>query len=139
MFKTKKLRSYKLQICGGYVALISVLIVGAIGVMVVTGVILSSLAWSRTSFVQEQSFQAKALADACMEEALQQIKDSIPFSGNGTITLGQGSCAYTVTNNGAQNRSVVSTGTVGTVVRKVSVTLDKISPSINITSWQEVP
>lgn len=122
----------------GYVALISVLIVGAIGVVVVTGVILSGLAWSRTSFVQEQSFQAKALADACVEEALQQIKDSIPFAGNGTITLGQGGCAYTVTSNGAQNRSVVSTGTVGTVVRRVGVTLDKIAPSINITSWQEV-
>lgn len=123
----------------GYVALISVLIVGVIAVMVVSGIILLGLSYSRTSFVQEQSFQAKTLADACIEEALQQIKDSIPFAGNGTLTLGQGSCAYTVTNNGAQNRSVVSTGTVETVVRKVNVALDKISPSINITSWQEVP
>ena len=122
----------------GYVALISVLIVSAIGVVVVTGVILLGLSWSRTSFTTQQSFQAKTLADACAEEALQQIKDSIPFAGNGTLTLGQGSCAYTVTNNGAQNRSVVSVGTVGTVVRRVSLTLDKISPSINITSWQEV-
>lgn len=138
MYKAKKLKSYKLQTCRGYVALISVLIVGAIGVVVVTGVILSGLAWSRTSFTQGQSFQAKALADACLEEALQQIKDSIPFSGNGTLTLGQGGCAYTVTNNGAQNRSVVSVGTVGMVIRKVNVTLDKISPSINIVSWQEV-
>lgn len=123
----------------GYVALVSVLIVGAIGVVVVTGVILLGLSAGRTSFTTQQSFQAKALADACIEEALQQIKDSIPFSGNGTLTLGQGSCAYTVTNNGAQNRSVVSVGTVGTVVRRVNVTLDKISPSINITSWQEIP
>ena len=123
----------------GYVALISVLAVGTVGVVVVTGVILLGLSWSRTSFTAEQSFQAKALADACVEEALQQIKDSIPFTGNGTLTFGQGSCAYTVTNNGAQNRSVVSVGTVGTVVRKVSVTLDKISPGINITGWQEVP
>jgi hypothetical protein len=123
----------------GYVALISVLTVGAVGVVVVAGVILLGLTWSRTSFAIQQSFQAKTLADACTEEALQQVKDSIPFAGNGTLTFGQGSCAYTVTNNGAQNRSVVSLGTVGTVVRKVSVTLDKISPSINITSWQEVP
>ena len=123
----------------GYVALISVLAVGTVGVVVVTGVILLGLSWSRTSFTAEQSFQAKALADACVEEALQQIKDSIPFTGNGTLTFGRGSCAYTVTNNGAQNRSVVSVGTVGVVVRRVSVTLDKILPSINITSWQEVP
>lgn len=123
----------------GYVALISVLTVGAVGVVVVTGVILLGLSWSRTSFTTQQSFQAKALADACAEEALQRIKDSLPFAGNGTLTLGQGSCAFTVTNNGAQNRRVVAVGTVGTVVRRVSLTLDKISPSINITSWQEVP
>ncbi|MFZ2201765.1 MAG: hypothetical protein WAV56_00010 [Microgenomates group bacterium] len=123
----------------GYVALVSVLIVGAIGLTAVTGVILLGLSWSRTSLTLQQSFQAKTLADACIEEALQQIKDSIPFSGNGTLTLGQGSCAYTVTNNGAQNRSLVSVGMVGTVIRRVAVTLDKISPSINITSWQEVP
>lgn len=123
----------------GYVALVSVLIVGAIGVAVVTGVILLGLSWSRTSLALEQAFQAKTLADACAEDALQQIKDSIPFSGNGTLTLGQGSCAYTVTNDGAQNRSLVSVGMVGTVIRRVAATLDKISPSINITSWQEVP
>lgn len=122
----------------GYVALVSVLIVSTIGVVVVTGVLLLGLSTSRTSFTTQQSFQAKALTDACVEEALQQIKDSIPFAGNGTLTLGQGSCVYTVTNNGAQNRSVVSVGTVGAVVRRVRVTLDKISPSINITSWQEV-
>lgn len=123
----------------GYVALISVLIVGAIGVVVVTGVILLGLSWSRTSLTLQQAFQAKTLADACAEDALQQIKDSTPFSGNGTLTLGQGSCAYTVTNNGAQNRSIVSVGVVGAAVRRVAVTLDKISPSINVTSWQEVP
>ncbi len=123
----------------GYVALVSVLIVGAMGVIVATGVILLGLSWSRTSFALTQSLQAKTSADACVEEALQRIKDSTPFSGSGTLTLGLGGCTYTVTNNGAQNRSVVSVGTVGTVVRKVSVTLDKISPSINITSWREVP
>ncbi len=122
----------------GYVALISVLIVSAIAVVAVTGVILLGLSWSRTSFTTQQSFQAKALADACVEEALQQVKDSIPFAGNGTLTFGQGSCAYTVTNNGAQNRSVVSMGTVGTVVRKVSVSITAINPQIAVSSWQEV-
>ena len=86
----------------------------------------------------EQSNQAKALANACAEEALQQIRDSTPFTGTGNLTLGQGSCNYTVTSGGGQNRTIASTGTVGSIVRKVKTTIDKINPGINITSWQEV-
>ncbi len=119
-------------------ALFSVLVVGAIGVGVVTGVVLLGLSWSRTSFTLEQSFQAKALTDACAEDALQRIKDTIPFAGNGTLTLGQGSCAFTVTNNGGQNRSIVSLGTVGTVVRRVNISITAINPQIVVSSWQEV-
>ncbi len=132
------MRALEITKNNGYVALIAVLTVGAVGTVLVTGVILLGLAWSRTSFTAQQSFQAKTLADACMEDALQNIKNSITFAGNGTLTFGQGSCNYTVTNNGAQNRSIVAKGFVGNLVRKVNVNLDKIAPAINITSWQEV-
>lgn len=123
----------------GYVALISVLIVGALAVAVTTGVLLLGLAWSQSSFTVEQSYQAMGLADACIEEALQQIADSTPFTGIGTLALGQGTCAYTVTNTGGQSRSVTSQGMVGGVVRKVGVTLNQIRPKIALTSWQEIP
>lgn len=122
----------------GYITLISVLIVGVIGVAIATSLILLGLGMSRTSFALEQSNQAKALANTCIEEALQQIRDSTPFTGTDNLTLGQGTCAYTVTNNGGQNRTITSSGTVGTIIRKVEVIIDTINPQINITSWQEV-
>ena len=122
----------------GYIALITVLVTGAVGVAITVSLILLGLGSSRTSFSLEQSNQAKALANACSEEALQQIRDSTPFTGTGNLTLGRGTCAYAVVNDGAQNRTVSASGTVGTVVRKVKITIDKINPSINITSWQEV-
>ena len=139
----KKLISYFLQANSrnsntGYVALITVLVIGAVGTAIAVSVILLGLGSSRTSFALEQSNQAKALANACAEEALQQIRDSISFSGTGNLTLGQGTCTYTVTNDGAQNRTVTSSGTVGTTIRKVKITLDQINPTINITSWQEL-
>ncbi len=74
----------------GYSALISVLGIGAIATMVTVAVLSLGLASSRTSFVTGQSFQAMALADACIEEALEQIANSVPFTGNGTLSLGQG-------------------------------------------------
>lgn len=123
----------------GFITLISVLVVGAVGVAITLSVILLGLGSSRTSFALEQSNQAKALANACAEEALQQIKDSTPFTSTGTsLTLGQGTCTYTVTNDGAQNRTITAIGTVGMIIRKSKILISQISPSITVTSWQEV-
>lgn len=122
----------------GYVALITVLVTGAVGVAITVSLLLLGLGSSRTSFALEQSNQAKALANACAEEALQQISDSTPYTGTGSLTLGQGTCTYTVTSQGGQNRTITASGTVGTVVRKVKVIIDKITPNINMTTWQEV-
>lgn len=122
----------------GFITLISVLVVGAVGVAIALSLLLLGIGSSRTSLAIEQSSQAKALANACAEEALQQIRDSTPFTGSGNLTLGQGICVYTVTSQGAQNRTINVSGMVGTIIRKVKVVINKINPIITITSWQEV-
>ena len=122
----------------GYITLLSVLVVGAAGLAITTSLLLFGLGSSRTSFAVEQSAQARALVDACVEEALQQVRDSTPFTGTGTLSLGQGSCDYEVTSGGGQNRPIHASSTVGTIIRKVEVTIDAINPSINTTSWQDV-
>jgi len=128
----------------GYVTLLSVLVLGAVGVSVAVSVVLLGVGASRTSFANEQSMQARALASACGEEALQQIRNSTSFSGSNSLTLGQGGCSYTVTNTGGTNRTIrtnrtiTSTGTVGSIVRKASLAIDAVNPQINVVSWQEV-
>lgn len=122
----------------GYITLLSSLFLVAIGGVVAGSVLLLGLGFSRTSFALSQSNEAKALANACAEEALQKIQESTPFSGSATISLGNGTCTYTVTKLTGQNRTITSSGSVGTIIRKVSISIDKISPNINITSWQEV-
>ncbi len=122
----------------GYIALITVLVTGAVGVAIAVSLLLLGLGFGRTSFALEQSNQAKALANACAEEALQQIRSLTPFTGTGSLTLGQGTCVYTVTSQGGQNRTITASGTVGTIVRKVKVIIDKITPTVNVTSWQEL-
>ena len=123
----------------GFITLISVLIVGAVGTAVAISLILLGLGSSRTSFAVEQSNQAKALANACAEKALQQIRDSTPYTGSGNLSLGQGDCSYTVTSQGGQNRIIAASGIVGTIIRKVEVIIDTINPVIEIVSWQELP
>lgn len=122
----------------GYITLLSTLFLVAIGGVIVGSIILLGLGFSKTSFAHYQSNQAKALANACSEEALQKIQEATSFSGSSTITLGDGTCFYTVTKLSGQNRTVTSSGTVGAIIRKVSISIDQVTPTIHIASWQEV-
>jgi hypothetical protein len=122
----------------GYITLISVLVVGAVGAAICVSVVLLGLAASRTGFANEQSKQARALVGACSEEAMQQIRDSVSFVGSGTLTTGQGRCGYAVANAGGENRVITASSTVGTVVRKERVIINKINPLIQVVSWQDI-
>lgn len=124
----------------GYITLLSTLFLVAIGGVVASSLILLGLGFSKTSFALDQSNQAKALANACAEEALQKIRDSTSFSGTNTILLGQGSCTYTVTSSGVQTRVVTAQSLVGSMVRKVKIrmTINPQNLKFNIASWQEV-
>ncbi len=122
----------------GFITLTSVIILAAIGTAIVTSVLLLSVSSTRNAFAEQQSYQARALADACGEEALQQIWNLNSFTGTNTITLGQGSCTYTVTNTGGTTRKITASGTVGTIVRKIQISLSAVNPNITVSSWQEV-
>jgi len=123
----------------GYITLISVLVVGAVGVAITLSIILLGLGSSRTSFAVEQSGQAKSLSNACVEEALQQIRDNTSFTGSGNLTLGQGTCTYVITSQGGSNSTINVMGTVGRIIRRVKVVITATNPLIVILSWQEVP
>lgn len=123
---------------GGFVALISVLVVGAAGVAVAVSLLLLGVGAARTSIAAIQSQQGKSLANACAEEALERVREKTSFTGNETIALGLGTCNFAVTSQGGENRTVTASGTVGGVVRKTKIIINKINPTIQVVSWQEV-
>lgn len=122
----------------GYVTLLTVLVVSAVGVAVASSLLLLGIGNARSSLALQQSKNAAALADACAEEALQQLRFSTSYSGTATLTLGSGTCSYTVIVGSGEAREVEATGTVGTVVRKVDVFVSQLTPKTVISSWQEV-
>lgn len=122
----------------GYTILISVLLIGAVGTSIVTSILLLGLGAAQSHFSLQQSYQAKALANLCAEEALQQIRSNTNFTGSNTLTIGSGSCSYTITNNGGQSRTITSLGTIGSIIRKNQILVSNINPQIQISSWQEV-
>ena len=84
----------------GYITLVSILIIGAVGFSISISLISSGLGNSRTSFALEQSAKAKGLADACAEFALKDIRQLASFIGTKTIHIGDNSCTYSVVHLG---------------------------------------
>jgi len=122
----------------GYVILLSVLIVGAIGLSVATTFLLLGVDSSRTGLDFLRGKQARSLADACAEEALQIIWGNNSYAGTSNLVIGSQACTYTVVNLGGTSREIDASATVAPATRKVKVLINQLNPQINVTSWQEV-
>ncbi|MSU75085.1 MAG: hypothetical protein EXS55_01020 [Candidatus Magasanikbacteria bacterium] len=123
----------------GFITLLSVLLIGAVGFSIGAALLWFGVGNSKTSLAMEQSTQARWLSDACAEEALEQVRGNTDFFGQANIILGDGTCTYTVIKFAGENRQITILGTVGTITRKEKIILDAINPQIHIISWQEVP
>lgn len=131
----------------GYITLITVIAIAAIGSLVALLILFSGVTSSKTSFSIQQSAQAKAAADACAELALAAIQANIalstPTTANHTIdTTSESVCNYTITGV-SPDYIIDAIGTVDSdgknVVRKVRIVLNRVGPTLNIYSWQELP
>lgn len=123
----------------GFIALLSVLILSAVATAIAVSLLFLGTTASQTIRTREASLGARELANACADEALEQIRESTSFTGTNSLTIGGGSCDYTVTAQSGENRTITAVGTLNTVVRKISITIDQINPTIRVTQWEEVP
>ncbi|MCK5080833.1 MAG: hypothetical protein KAQ63_01605 [Candidatus Moranbacteria bacterium] len=122
----------------GYIALMGVLVVGAAGLATALYIILSGTDSIRTTFSIEQSVEARGIANACIEESLREIQESVSFEGTGSLSLGNGECFFEVSKGVGLERTVEATGVVDETVRRVKVEIDTVRPRINVNTWQEV-
>jgi len=139
---SKQRESYLSSGRKAFVTLISVLIAGAVGLVIGVTLILLSLNNGAASLVEEQSAQARGLADLCAEDALGKIKADPNFASSSDETidynLSFGDCESLVSASGSYLRTVKSTGTVKGTVRRVQADVDQILPNIRLASWQEL-
>ncbi|HSW65628.1 MAG TPA: hypothetical protein VLI54_00625 [Bacillota bacterium] len=123
---------------GGYVALMTVLIVGAAAAAVSTVLLVVGADSARYTLGEQQSRQARSLALACGQEALQVLHDNVAFTGTDVpLTLGQGNCTYTVTVADGTNRIISAVGTVGSQIRKVQATATIGATTMTVSSWRD--
>jgi len=123
----------------GYIILISILIIGAVGTAIAVSVLLLGIAQARTSLTLDQSNEAMGLADACSEDALWQIRNDDIFTGAISYDYGdERTCDYTVANTGGENRTIQTTAHVKDVTRKSEILISQIDPEITVDSWLDV-
>lgn len=122
----------------GFVTIVGVLVAGLIATAISSAILFFGVGFSSSVLSIQQAYQAKGLARICADSGLLKIHDDIVFIGSGNLTLGAGSCSYAVTSTGGSSRKVVSTGTVGTITKKIEITISALSPKIVVSSWQEV-
>jgi len=130
--------SMKKELQDGYIALISIMIIGTAIMAIALTLLMTGTDAQRSALVSQQTIQARQISNACVEEALQKIHDTTSFAGSGMLTVGMGSCTYTVASTGVNTRTISANGTAGGVVRKAMVYVTINTSNISITSWQEV-
>ena len=123
----------------GYIALISVILMSALGLGIMLSVVATGVDASKTDFSLQQSGAARSSASSCAEEALQRIVETGTTSSNGNLTIGSGTCTYLISSTSSgQIITINSTGVLGTVTSKIKVVLATTSPSVSLSSWEEV-
>ncbi len=115
----------------------SVILVGALGVAIMVSIIAQGVTSTKTDFSLQQSGQARILATACAEEALQVVLETGTTSKTSSLVLGSGSCSYVISKP-AMAVIINSTGNFGTLVKRVQIVLSTTTPSVVLSSWQDV-
>jgi len=122
----------------GFATLFIVIILGSIALAFALYAATAS-SWSvRESIDFRKSYQAKALADACAEVALEKMQEDNAFTGSASLGLENGFCEYQVADSGENIRIIFVRGAVDDIVRKAQINTASFNP-ITISSWQEIP
>lgn len=127
-----------LKIKNGFITILSIAMVGSLGLAVVLVVSMFSIGSVRSVKSIYSSYQAKNLADACAEIALQELRNSPSFSGSANLNLWGGNCNYQINDPVNSLREIRTVGEVNNYNKKIKILIDQIDPKINIISWLSV-
>lgn len=122
----------------GFVAITSLLIIAAVVLSVTVSISLLGVGELQNTQTYRQGIKTKALANACMEEGLQRLKNNANYSG-GTLQLPAGSCTIEVTPVAANYSINITAQLDGPPVyrQRQQLEVKRVGRSINIIDWQE--
>ncbi len=124
----------------GYIALFSVLIIGALLLLLTLGFSSRTLSVRESTLAQELAVRAQLLAHGCVEIAINKLKNDLNYSGNETIIVdGSDTCMIVgIGGSGNTDRTIYAQAIAGAYVQKVQVSVSSLRPRPTITRWESV-
>lgn len=116
----------------GYIALTAILIILAVTLTVAMSANLLSIDSGTTDLALTTGKVAFGAAEACIEEALIQLRSDANYLGS-NLNLDDASCTMTVTGTGAE-RTIDATGVAERATQTISVRVE-LNPTFSIISW----
>ncbi len=119
----------------GYVAISTVLVVGAVVLTIGISVILNGINESQSALADTKSEVALGLVNACAQDGLIRLSknNSIP----GTIVLPEGTCTVTINSQVGNDWDVTYSVTLGGYTKSVKVVATRTT-TVTINSWLEI-
>lgn len=124
----------------GFIALTSVIIISSFFVVIFAGMFFSAI--SQIEKADDRGFATKALslANSCAEEALNNLKNSLAYEGDETISIGDYTCSILEIDATDDSRVIKVEGEVGGYVKRVQLDVDVFDhPYLVIMDWRIVP
>lgn len=116
----------------GYIALTAIIIILAVTLTVAMSANLLSIDSGTTDLALITGKDAFGAAEACIEEALFQLRSDANYPGS-NLNLDDASCTMTVTGTGAE-RTINATGVAGQATQTISVRV-ALTPTFSLISW----
>jgi hypothetical protein len=123
----------------GYAALVSVLIIGALTLVIGVGGVFRAGNAASISIDESLSLRARTVSSWCTQLALLKLQETLHYEGNESIINDDATCSIlTVEGSGNADRVVKTESTVSGHFSREVVSIEEISPVMEIESWQYV-
>lgn len=124
----------------GFVAMTTVLILGAVVVAIATTVTLLSIDEAQSSLTLYKGEDNLNLVEGCVEDVMLKVRTNSSYNGT-SISRPEGDCNITYNPGGAGPTAwdiTVDATTDNPYQRKIQVKFSRSSSAIQLTSWKEI-
>lgn len=123
----------------GYIALMTLIMIGAIVLIAVIALTFMSVSQSNFIVSHNKTVKNYYAANACANYAILQLQKNEEYSGNQVIDIDNVKCNIeTVSPAGEAGRIFVVSSQEGSQLKKIRVELDQVKPVTIIKSWGEI-
>ena len=123
----------------GYVALMSLIIIGAVVLIAVLALTFIAVSQSNSIVSHNNTVKNFYAANACANYAILQLQENLDYSGNEDLDLEGIKCRVeSVSGQGEKNRVIIASSQEGNQLKKIQVELDQVKPVTIIKSWGEI-